>query len=204
MHPFTSAIILAAGKSTRFPGNKLTYEIDIEGVRAPLIRHTVVKFINSKVFHEIVVVLGFSKDLVEEALRGLRISLVYNEAYDAGMSTSVVKGVESVIHRSDLVAIHPGDVPYVRVETLRDLVEYALDILSLSNSFIVVPRLTNVGRGGHPLIVGRGLIQEILKVSEEEMGLKGFLKRNYDKVLYHDTDDVGVLKDVDVPEDLNR
>ncbi len=204
MRSFVSAIILAAGKSTRFPGNKLTYEIDVEGVRAPLVRHTVVKFIDSKVFHEIVVVLGFSKDLVEEALRGLRVGFVYNEAYEAGMSSSVVKGVESVRRRSDLIAIHPGDVPYVRVETLRSLVRYGLDTLNVSDSFIVVPRLTSVGRGGHPLIVGRGLIQEVLKVSEEEMGLKGFLRRNYDKVLYYDTDDVGVLKDVDVPEDLYR
>lgn len=46
---FVSAVILAAGKSTRFPTNKLLYEVTVDGIRKPLIRHTVSRFVESGV-----------------------------------------------------------------------------------------------------------------------------------------------------------
>lgn len=201
---FVSAVILAAGRSTRFPGNKLTHEIDVCGIKAPLIRHTVTRFIESGVFQEVIVVLGFEGGLIKNLLNDLEVAFVYNENYECGMSTSVVKGVKSADQRADAVAIHPGDVPYVRAETLRGLVEYAAALLSRGNSFVVIPKLVGVGKGGHPLVVGRGLIPDVLEIREDELGLKGFLKRNHDKIRYYETSDAGVLKDVDTLDDLRH
>ncbi|MEM0106596.1 MAG: nucleotidyltransferase family protein [Zestosphaera sp.] len=201
---FASAVILAAGKSTRFPGNKLVHEVSVRGVKAPLIRHTVMRFIESGVFQEVLVVLGFEGGLIKGILNDLNVAFTYNENYESGMSTSVIRGVGSVNPMADVVAIHPGDVPYVGVDTLRGLVRYAADLLSRDDSFIVVPRLASAGRGGHPLVVGKGLMPEVLKIREDELGLKGLLMRRGDRVHYYETDDAGILRDVDTPEDLMR
>lgn len=201
---FASAVILAAGKSTRFPTNKLLYEITLGGVRAPLIRHTVSKFIESKVFNEILVVLGFQSDLVKEALAGLNLRFIINENYELGMSSSVVKGVKAVSNDADLIAIHPGDVPYVKPMTLRALIEYGRELLKTSTAFVIVPRLASIMRGGHPLVISRGLLKQVYGISESELGLKGFLRKNIDKIRYYDTDDTGILRDIDTLEDLKN
>jgi len=201
---FVSAVILAAGKSTRFPTNKLLYEVTVDGIRKPLIRHTVSRFVESGVFNEVLVVLGFQADLVREVLKGLNLRFVINEDYELGMSSSVIRGVKAVSSEADLVAIHPGDVPYIKVMTIRTLVYHARELLKSSNAFILVPRLSSSMRGGHPLIIGRGLLEEVYRISEAELGLKGFLKRNADKIRYYDIDDAGILKDIDTLEDLKR
>ncbi len=201
---FVSAVILAAGKSTRFPANKLLYEVVVDGVKGPLIRHTVSKFVESGVFNEVLVVLGFQADLVKEVLKGLGIRFVINEDYELGMSSSVIRGVRAVSSEADLVAVHPGDVPYIKVATIRTLVDHAKELLKSGNTFILIPRLSSIMRGGHPLIIGKGLLEEAYRISEAELGLKGFLRRNADKIHYYDTDDIGILRDIDTLEDLKR
>jgi len=201
---FVSAVILAAGKSTRFPTNKLLYEVVVDGVKGPLIRHTVSKFVESGVFNEVLVVLGFQADLVKEVLKGLGIRFVINEDYELGMSSSVIRGVKAVSSEANLVAVHPGDVPYIKVATIRTLVDHAKELLKSGNTFILVPRLSSIMRGGHPLIIGKGLLEEVYRISEAELGLKGFLRRNADKIHYYDTDDIGILRDIDTLEDLKR
>lgn len=199
---FASAVILAAGKSTRFPTNKLLYEVTVDGVRASLARHTVSKFIESRVFNEIVVVLGFQSELVRKALAGLNVKFIINESYELGMSSSVIKGVKAVSEEADVVAIHPGDVPYIRVSTLKGMIEYVSELLEEDNAFIVVPRLVKSMRGGHPLVVGKGLLESIYQISEEELGLKGFLRKHADKIRYYDVDDAGILRDIDTLDDI--
>lgn len=199
---FASAVILAAGKSTRFPTNKLLYEVTVDGIRAPLARHTVSKFIESRVFNEIVVVIGFQDELVRKALAGLNVKFITNENYELGMSSSVIKGVKAVSEEADVVAIHPADVPYIRVTTLKGLIEYVSELLEEDNAFIVVPRLVNSMRGGHPLVVGKRLLEGIYQISEEELGLKGFLRKHADKIRYYDVDDAGILRDIDTLDDV--
>lgn len=176
----------------------------MEGVKAPLIRHTVGKFIESGVFNEVLVVLGFQGDLVRESLTGLNLRFVINEDYELGMSSSVVRGVKAVSSEADVVAIHPGDVPYIKVSTLRELINYARELLKKSDAFVVVPRLASIMRTGHPLVIGRKLLVGVYQISEEELGLKGFLRKNTDKIHYYDVDDVGILRDVDTLEDLKK
>ncbi|MEM1665184.1 MAG: nucleotidyltransferase family protein [Zestosphaera sp.] len=201
---FASAVILAAGKSTRFPTNKLLYEVLVEGVKAPLVRHTTSKFVESGIFKEVIVVVGFQSELVRKSLTGLNVKFVVNENYESGMSSSVVKGVKAVSKEANVVAIHPGDVPYVRVSTLKALTEYAGELLKESDAFIVVPRLASSMRGGHPLIIGKGLLKGVYQISEEELGLKGFLRRHSDRIHYYDTDDIGILRDIDTLDDVKN
>ncbi len=201
---FLSAVVLAAGRSTRFPGNKMLREVELGGVKAPIIRHTVRKFLTSGIFDDVVVVVGHQKEAVIDAVGLPGVKYVVSLKYDVGMSESVKAGVYSVMKYSDAVAIHPGDVPFILKGTLRELVEVASEEFSGSDKFIVIPKYIPLMKGGHPLIIGRGLLPFVLDIGEETRGLKGFLARFRHLIKYVPTEDLGVLADIDTPDDLAR
>jgi len=199
-----SAVILAAGLSTRFPGNKMLKELRLEGIKAPLIKHTVMKFLNSRLFDEIVVVLGYDAGEVLKAVGTSGVKYVMSMRYREGMSYSVKVGVSSVMKFSDIVAIHPGDVPFISLGTLRDLVEAAIQDLNSVRESIVIPKYAPLNKGGHPLLITKPLIPYVMEIDEVSRGLKGFLNLFRSRIHYLSTKDLGVLADIDTPEDLRR
>ncbi len=196
-----SALILAAGMSTRFPGNKLLYEVEDPLVgRDSIIRVVVRKFLNCDCFDEVAVVVGYEYDKVIEVLSDLDVKFVYNPSFAKGMSTSVIAGARRVVRYSSLVAIHPADVPFVKTSTISLLVSVA-STYSSEEGAIAIPRYRL--RGGHPLVMSGELVRELLNLSEEELGLKGLISRKRNRVIYVDVDDPGAVLDIDRPEDLS-
>ena len=199
---FVSAVILAAGMSTRFPGDKMVYKVNINGESIPLIRYLVSKFLKSGVIDDVVIVIGHDKEVIIDAVGDLNVKFVFNPDYRVGMSSSVKTGVASVMKYSDVVAIHPGDVFFIRTETITFLVNFALKLAGTTLKFVVIPRYGV--KGGHPLIVGKDLLNDVMSIREESRGLKGFLRNARGYTRYVDVDDVGVVADVDTLEDLER
>ncbi len=196
-----TAVLLAAGESRRFGENKLLFRIrDAELGEDSMVRIVARKFLDAGVFDEVVVVVGFEYGRVIEALSDLDVKFVYNPGYRLGMSTSVVAGARRVYKYSQLTAIHPSDVPFVKVSTLKRLVSAALELLGSDR--LLIPRYC--GRGGHPILLTGGLVREAANVREEERGLKGLIARHGESVTYLDVDDPGVVLDIDSPEDLRR
>ncbi len=196
-----TAILLAAGESKRFGENKLLFRIrDAELGEDSMVRIVARKFLEAGVFDEVVVVVGFEYARVVEALADLDIKFVYNPDYRLGMSASVIAGARRVSRYSQLVAVHPSDVPFVRTSTLRHLVSAALE--TLGRDRLLIPRYR--GRGGHPILLTGSPIREIAGIREEERGLKGLIARRGESVSYLDVDDPGVVLDIDSPEDLRR
>ena len=198
-----TAVILAAGLSTRFPGNKLVTEINLNGVKAPLIHHTVRRFIESRVFNSVMVVVGHDKEKVINAVNLDNIAFTINRRYEEGMSSSVKVGVATVMPYSDIVAIHPGDLPFITPNTLRNLISMASALRS-RGEFILIPKYIKTGKGGHPLVISKGLLKHVLEIKEETRGLKGFLRQFGNYIVYMPTEDVGTLADVDTPRDLEK
>ncbi len=174
------------------------------GVEAPLIKHTAMKFLNSGLFDEVVVVLGHDAGEILKATAASGIKYVYSPHYKEGMSYSVKVGVSSVKKFSDIVAIHPGDVPFILPETLRRLTEAAVQDLHNVKESIIIPKYVPLSKGGHPLLITKPLIPYVTEISEEGKGLKGFLSKFRTRIHYVPTHDLGVLADVDTPEDLRR
>ncbi len=197
-----SSIILAAGVSKRFPGGKLLQVIKTDYGEKPLIKYLVEKFQSIEPISEIIVVLGHDKLRIMHTISDPSVKFVYNPDYMGGMSFSVKAGVEAVVKYADLVIIHPGDVPFIKVDTLKELVNRAINLYSEGGDFILIPRYGV--KGGHPLIISKNLIRYVLEINEETRGLKGFLNRFRDKIIYHGTSDLGVLYDIDKPEDLEK
>ena len=197
-----SSIILAAGISERFPAGKLIQKITVDHRELPLIKYVVEKFKAVDYISEIVVVLGHDKLRIMNSINDPFIKFVLNPNYMAGMSYSVKVGVRSVIKYADIVLIHPGDVPFIKVQTIEELVRRAIELYRFNREFIIVPKYGV--KGGHPVIISRGLIKYVLEINEETRGLKGFLNRFRDKIVYYHTTDLGVLYDIDRPEDLEK
>jgi molybdenum cofactor cytidylyltransferase len=189
-----SAILLAAGMSTRMGNFKQL--MMIRG--RPLIVSTL-ETILSCPFHEVIVVLGHRADEVRQVLndylgdRGFRI--VVNRDYTMGMSTSLKLGVSSISQRSEAFMVFLADQPFVKRETiLRIMREYAL-----RKPPMIVP--TYRGVRGNPVLIDRGLVGEIMELTGD-VGARAIMDRH--SVLLLETEDPGVIMDIDTEEDLRR
>lgn len=110
-----TAIILAAGLSTRFRANKLLHEID---GRALILR--TLEAINACGFEDVIAVTGHQAEAVEAVLktadRPPRIAR--NPDYANGMGASISAGVRAATVRNTGYLIVPGDMPYLSPATL--------------------------------------------------------------------------------------
>ncbi|MEN2975217.1 MAG: nucleotidyltransferase family protein [Candidatus Caldarchaeales archaeon] len=190
-----SIVILAAGKSSRFPGNKLLTRIDGEYMIEKIIRTC-----SKSNVDKIVVVLGHEADKIREVLEKMRddrIMLIYNPDYELGQSMSVKVGVRQVLREVDGVMIHPADVAFITPEDINRLIE----VFQITNALIVVASYR--GRRGHPILFSNKIINEIMNISEEKHGLKEIVEKYWEDTVEVESSPYSVI-DIDTPEDLKK
>jgi molybdenum cofactor cytidylyltransferase len=188
-HDFPSfdAVVLAAGRSTRMGGpNKLLIDIDGE----PLIRRTL-RAVRAARPDRVVVVTGFEADAVREAVGDLPDRIVHNPDFDQGMASSLKAGVAACTHCASAM-ICLGDMPWVRARTMRRMWEVA------DHRRIVVPVFQ--GRWGNPVIWSSAYFPELAALAGDR-GARSLMERYPPTLL--ETDDAGILRDVDTPEALD-
>jgi molybdenum cofactor cytidylyltransferase len=185
-----TAVVPAAGSARRFGGGKLFALIDGD----PLLDRTLSSLLDGGV-SEIVVVVPPEPGWGGAAarLQDPRVRLVVNPDPSRGMFSSIQIGLRAVADQGP-VAILPGDMPFVRAETVRAVCERASH-----ESGIVSPRLG--GRRGHPVVVPFDVRGEILAASPTAR-LNEVLRRHEDRFVNIDVSDRGVVRDVDVKSDL--
>jgi len=103
-----SALVLAAGASTRFRGAKQLARLRGE----PLVARAVEAIPPSRV-GEVVVVVGHESAAVAKALGRRRVRLVENPDYRRGMASSIAKGVAALESGSPGVLLLLADQPFV-------------------------------------------------------------------------------------------
>jgi molybdenum cofactor cytidylyltransferase len=84
IHPKISAIIMAAGASSRMGEHKLLLELNGEA----LVRRVVRQILEARGFFEVVVVTGREPENIQAALTGLPVRFVQNDLYLEGIGTS--------------------------------------------------------------------------------------------------------------------
>ncbi len=184
-------IILAAGLSTRFPGNKLLYMVEGK----PLIRHIVESALNSKA-DEVIVVVGHDAEKVSQQISDLDVVIIYNPNYRVGMSESVKRGLKAVYRWASAVIIHPADVAFVPSHIFNKVIEKYLE----TRAPIVVASYK--GRRGHPILFSDKLFKDIFSISEETMGLKYVTRKYAEDTVVVETDSIEVVVDIDTIDDL--
>ncbi len=195
-----SAVLLAAGASSRFGSPKLLAEIEGE----PILRR-VARTFESAGFDEVLVVLpsgedGGLEDLLRKVLKDVPgpVQCVGNPGWKAGMFTSVKVGLAAVAATglSTHVAVSPADLPFLRKESLRTILAAAA---SLGERTLAVP--THAGRRGHPLLFSTALIPRVLSWPDDRR-LSDLLGEADLRVRHLDGFADGIHRDVDRPEDL--
>jgi molybdenum cofactor cytidylyltransferase len=189
--PKITAIVLAAGLSSRMGSNKLL--ADLNG--KPLLRHAAEAAANSAA-DTVIVVVGNEAGQAEAALKGLRANSVRNPNYAKGLSTSLKAGIAAVPEDFDGAIILLGDMPGVS-SALIDKMIAAFDPED-GRAICVAARH---GRRGNPVLWARRFFSEIMAL-EGDIGAKHLMAMNDELVCEVEADDDGPLTDIDTPQAL--
>jgi molybdenum cofactor cytidylyltransferase len=184
----TTAIVPAAGRSSRFGSMKLF--ADVDGVL--LVDRTVGSLLDAGINRVLVVCTGVEALARASVLRDPRVRVVVNPHPDRGMFSSIQTGIAEA---GDVgLLILPADMPFVRSQTIR-LVAAQLE----HEDGVVVAGIGN--RRGHPIALPSRLRAPLLACSPEA-SLKEALRQLHETPWILEVDDPGILRDVDVPADL--
>ena len=189
-----AAVVPAAGLSSRMGAFKPL--LDLGG--KPLICRTL-DSLRAGGCEEICVVTGYRADELEAAAAAPDVRFVRNPDYaSTGMLESVQRGLSELLREDppDFVILLPGDVPLVNGDTMRTLKETA-------RNGAVIARPSHQGKAGHPALLDRAMAGQLLAYSGPE-GVRGFLRGHADETVFLETDDPGILADVDTPEDYQK
>jgi molybdenum cofactor cytidylyltransferase len=187
-----AAIVLAAGRSTRMGGpNKLLAEIGGQ----PLVRIVAEQALASRA-GPVVVVTGHERAKVEAALAGLRVRLVHNPDYAAGLSTSLKAGLAALPASADGAIVCLGDMPQVTAALIDRLVD-AFD--PEHGALVVVPTIE--GKRGNPVVWSRRFVPDLMAL-EGDVGARHLIATYADVVAEVAVEDAAALTDVDTPDAL--
>ena len=186
----TTAILLAAGESRRM--GQLKALLQWQG--ASLLEHQV-KTLLAAGADRVVVVVGHRADELTALLEGMdRVSWKLNPDYLQGKTTSTKTGLSALVPgRADTLLVLNVDQP--RSEAT---VSYLLDQHRRSGSLITIPEFQ--GKGGHPLLLNASLLDELLQIEEETLGVKAVVRRHQSSTSRVPMDGPEVLWDLNTPE----
>jgi molybdenum cofactor cytidylyltransferase len=183
-----SAVVLAAGASTRMGSPKLLLPLGGE----PIIRRTV-RAVASAGFDDLLVIVGYGHEKMMAALKGVACRIVINEEYASGMGSSFRT---AVLHLPDSQAamFALADQPLVTSREYR----HVLDAYRRQGTGIVCARYGEVTAPPH--LFDREFFAELTTLQH---GARPVLERHRDRttVLQFPPE---LLLDVDTPADYER
>jgi len=208
-----SAIILAAGKSTRMGSPKML----LPWGDKTIIEHVISVFAKAGI-DDILVVTGGARAQVDEVIWKCRknypVQSVYNENYVNGdMLSSIQCGLRTLIHpppslrdtspksngfgggwEGVAAMIGLGDQPQVQERSVRLLCE----AYAQTQSPLVVPSFQM--RRGHPWLVARALWEEVIAMQSAQTP-RDFLSAHAKEIHYVEMGTPSILDDLDTPEE---
>ncbi|CAB3795280.1 nucleotidyltransferase family protein [Pararobbsia alpina] len=189
-----SAVVLAAGMSTRMPGkHKLLLPIDGQ----PAVRRTVSALIAAGP-EEIVIVTGFNAHAIVDALNDLPVRFQFNPHYEEGQVTSVAAGVAALNAPCSVVLVCLADQVLLCPDDYRELIDaYG----AMPRGSILVP--TCNGQRGNPVAFSASYATEVIS-GHVNPGCKKLIAEHPDEVFVHEALHDRFALDMDTPEDYAR
>ena len=186
-------ILLAAGYSTRFGSNKLLHPLPAGKPDAgvPIALASARHFI--QVLPESVAVIRPRAQKLGKLLRDAGCNTVVCKNAAEGMGVSLAEGVRATDDAHGWV-VGLADMPYLKPETVRVITKALAD-----GAAIAAPSYR--GERGHPVGFARRFLDE-LSALRGDAGAREILKAHPDWITLYEVDDPGVLRDIDVPSDL--
>ena len=186
------AIVLAAGRGERLGTIKPLVSIDGEPA---LIR--VIRTIRKAGVEQIIVVLGHAAETVQAQVDLTDCRVILNPRHKTGMASSLIHGIESVSPAAQGVLIFHADMPTVRAETIRAVVQRAEQ-----GARIVAPSYR--GQRGFPVFLHRSCLQELIPTLIGDVGAQRYISTHAEELILVEVDDPGAIRDIDRPEDLRE
>ncbi len=190
------AIILAAGSSRRFGGDKRRTLLPSGQL---ILEESIHKA--ASVLDEVIVTLRFGDRSFASELESKigNPDVRYFCAPDSaqGMGSSLANTVKQ-IEGWEAALIFLGDMPYVQAETVESLLaEY--EFRKHNGSPIIMPTLN--GTRGHPVLFDQAYFSEMMNL-KGDMGARDIIGTHSDQVFSVEVEDPGVVRDIDTPADL--
>ena len=185
-------IILAAGESKRMGtpkqllpwGKKIILQQVIDNAEAARL-------------DKILLILGSNADDIKTKINiSPKTTIVINENYKEGMSSSVICGVKNAPAKADAYLLLLGDQPFTSTEIINKVIDCYLS----SKSGIVRPIYQ--GKHGHPIIFNVKYKQELLSIAEG--GAKIVLTNHLNDLFELPLAAPEILNDIDTPEDYRQ
>ncbi len=191
-----AAIILAAGRSTRFGDDRSTTKLVAQFGGAALVRRVDEAALASRA-SPVIVVTGQARDLIASALKDCDVRLVDAPDYAAGLSRSLRAGVAAVPVDAEGAIILLADMPLIAPALIDALIA----------TFEAAPRATAVvptyaGRRGNPVLLARTLFATIAKLDGDRGA--GQILAEIEGVVECPVWDESIFVDVDTPDDLRH
>ncbi|MDI6807449.1 MAG: nucleotidyltransferase family protein [Candidatus Eisenbacteria bacterium] len=182
---FSSAILLAAGKSERFGG--LKQGMVISGM--PLVRKCAAALIDGGV-DELIVVVGHMAEEVTALLGQGRWKIVINKEYEEGMGSSIRTGARYVSESSLAILVALSDLPYLTGETVRNIVVG----FGKCGKGILAP--AHLGRRGHPVCFSRKYLGELRRLGGDS-GARELLDEHPEDLFLLEVGTDSIYSDID-------
>lgn len=136
------AIILAAGESKRMGKPKLLLPFGEKTIIETVIKNVVLSKVD-----ETLVVLGSSRDKIEQKIKNLPIKIVVNPHFSKGMLSSIQCGIQSIPKNAQAVLVMLGDQPSIS----SDIINKIIDSFKSRKKGIILPIHNN--KRGHPVLI---------------------------------------------------
>lgn len=186
-------LVLAAGESRRMGRDKAL--LDYHG--RPFLE-IIVGHLRSAGVARPVVVLGHHADEIRSAVDLGDAEVVVNDDYRLGQTSSLQAGLRK-LNSSQIAGalLCLVDHPAAPVTVMRQL----QDAFRKTGTPVVIP--VHKKRRGHPVLIGRALFAELLKLDPSQ-GANTVIRKYRDATCFVETDEPGILLDIDAPEDYQR
>jgi molybdenum cofactor cytidylyltransferase len=188
-----SAIVLAAGLSTRMKAQKLL----LPWGRTCVIGQ-VVATLKAAGMDEIVLVTGGLHEKLQEILKGSGLRFIYNQEYANGeMLTSIQVGLRALRREIEAAMIVLGDQPQIELSVVTDI----LNRFQSTRKAIIVPSYRM--HRGHPWLLGKPYWQEVLSL-KPPLTLREFLHDHEETVDYLVVNSPSILQDLDTKDEYSK
>lgn len=190
--PDVVGVLLAAGRGTRFGGDKLLARLGSGDLAGEPVGVVALRHLRLAVPDVVAVVRDDDRALAAElGANGARIVRCPNA--DEGMGASLACGVRATANAKGwLVAL--ADMPWISPATVSRIAAAIA-----SGAPLVAP--FHRGERGHPVGFGAACYAALAALTGDE-GAKVVVAAQRDGVVRIDVDDAGILRDVDAPADL--
>lgn len=185
-----SAIVLAAGQSTRMGADKMLLPWG-----ATTVIDNVIATLQEAGVGDIHVVTGGTDLKVRKALSGRDVSYIVNPDYQNGeMLNSIQTGLRSLGENTEAILVVLGDQPHIEVQIIQIICERYL----ATRHAIIVPSYRM--HRGHPWLVSKAYWNEILEL-KPPLTLNDFLNNHSEEIEYVIVNTPSILQDLDTRKD---